>query len=239
MNLKTWRTGSGGTATPSARPPDRRDRGTRTLIELTAAVALLILSHAVPSAPPVRARLIGALGRPAFFAAYGTVSIVVLVWVIVAFRRADPGAWLYLPPGEARAVAVLAMPLAVVLVVGRLMQRPADVPAGVYRITTVPGSLGVLLWALLHLINLGSARHVVLFGGMALIALIAVFKNARLAPAAHRHVGVFPFLAGLRGRERLSLRELAPPLLLGLVLYAALLWLHPMVIGRDPLAGVW
>jgi uncharacterized membrane protein len=225
------RTSSGGTATESARPPE--------VVELALAVTLMVLSHAVPSAPPFRARLIDRLGRAGFLIAYGTLSVIVLLWVIMAFRRADPGPWLYAPPDGGRALAVLVMPLATILVIGRLLQRPGEAARGVYRITTVPGSLGVLLWALLHLINLGSARHVILFGGMALIALIALVKNARLAPPGRRHVGIVPFLAVVLGDERLVLREIAPPALVGLVAYAGLLWLHPPIIGRDPMAGIW
>lgn len=165
----------------------------------------------MPSAPPVRARLIERLGRPGFFAAYGLLSLIILVWVILAFRGADPGVWVYLPPAKARALAVVAMPLAVVLVTGRLLQRPADHPCGIYRITAVPGSLGLLLWALLHLLVLGSVRHVLLFGGMALIALIALVKNVRLAPAPVRSVGVVPFLGILRGRVRSWSGRSLPP----------------------------
>ena len=209
------------------------------VIDLALAMALLVLSHAVPSAPPVRARLIARLGRPGFFAAYGTLSLVLLIWVVLAFWRADPALWLYPPPPRARAVAVLVMPLALFLVAGRLMRPPDDRPAGVYRITSAPGSLGLLLWSLLHLINLGSLRHVLLFGGMALIALIALVKNARLAPPACRKVGILPFGAILSGRERLRAREIGGPLLVTPVLYLLLLWLHPLVLRRDPLAGLW
>jgi uncharacterized membrane protein len=209
------------------------------VVELGIAVLFMVLSHAVPSAPAVRERLIAKLGRPTFFAAYGALSLAILVWVILAFRRADPSDWVYLPPPGARAVAVLVMPFALFLVVARLMQRPTERPVGVYRITAVPGSLGVLLWSVLHLINLGSVRHILLFGGFATIASIALIKNARMAAAAHHRIGVVPFLAVLRGREQVAFREIVPSLLLGLALYALLLWLHPVVIGVDPLAGAW
>jgi len=201
------------------------------MVELAAAVLLLILSHVLPSAPPVRARLIERFGGATFFAAYGVLSLVILIWVIIAFQRADSAIWLYLPPVWGRAAALGLMPLATFLVAGRLIQRPGPVPTGVYRITAAPGSLGLLLWTLLHLLNLGSGRHVLLFGGMATIALVALVKNARTAPGERRAVGVVPFLAVVRGRERLAPRELALPLLLGLLGYGLLLWLHPRVIG--------
>lgn len=209
------------------------------MVELALAMVFLVLSHVVPSAPRVRDRLIAVLGRSGFFAAYGTLSLILLIWAIAALQAADPGAWLYVPPAQGRAVAVLVMPLAVVLVCGRLMQRPDDVPRGIYRISSAPGSFGLLLWSVLHLLNLGSVRHVLLFGGMALIALVGTVKNARAAPPARRHVGALPLLAVLRGRERMRPGELAAPLLVGLPVYALLLGLHPVLLGPDPLAGLW
>jgi uncharacterized membrane protein len=121
-------------------------------------------------------------------------------------------------------------------VTARLTTRPApDRPRGIYRATGVPGSLGVLLWALVHLLNLGEARAVVVFGGLAIMTLIALVKNLAVAGAADRNVGWPPFAAILGGREILVWREIGWwRLALGLLAYAG-----PVVIGRDPLAGVW
>jgi uncharacterized membrane protein len=108
-----------------------------------------------------------------------------------------------------------------------------------YRVTAVPGSLGVLLWAFVHLLNLGEARAVVVFAGLAVMTLIALLKNLRVAAPAYRDIGWLPFAAIARVREIFRWREIGWWRVgLALLVYASLLYLHPTVIGRDPLAGI-
>ena len=205
---------------------------------LILATLFLIASHIVPGLPPVRAYLIEALGRRAFLALYSTVSLAALALVVWSYRAADPATWLYFPPVEAKTFTVLAMPVPLFLLVGRLTTPPeAAKPAGIYRITAVPGSLAVLLWTLLHLAALGEARQVIIFAGMAAIALFALVKNWRTASPASRQAGILPFAGIVRGHQRLKWSEIGwsrPLLTIGL--WVALLLLHPIVIGPDPLA---
>lgn len=106
--------------------------------------------------------------------------------------------------------------------------------------TAVPGSLGVLLWALLHLLNLGEGRAVVVFGGLVVMTLAALIKHLALAGPGYRNVGWLPFEAIAHRRERLLWHEIGWRRLgLALAVHASLLQLHPIVIGRDPLAGIW
>jgi uncharacterized membrane protein len=208
---------------------------------LTAAMTLLIASHVVPSAPGVRDQLLARLGRPGFYGAYSLLATVSLGLVVWAFQASGPGPWLYQPVAGARIIALVVMPFALFLVVGRLSTRVAsDHAAGIYRISAVPGSLGVLLWTLVHLLNLGEARAVILFGGLALLALLSLVKHLALAGPGHRRRDWLPFAAIIGGRERLVWHEIGwwRVGLAGLI-YALLLLLHPIVIGRDPLAGLW
>lgn len=207
---------------------------------LVAATLLLVASHVVPSAPGIRARLMASAGRRGFYAGYSLLSVLALILVIWAWRAAAGGPWLYVPAHEARLLAVALMPLALFLLVGRLTTRPGgDTPHGIYRITAVPGSTALLLWALLHLPNLGEARTVVLFLGMAAIALFALIKNYRCSPPGRRRAGILPFAAILSGRERLVWSEIGWWRLgAALALYLLLILGHPHVIGVDPLAGV-
>jgi uncharacterized membrane protein len=208
---------------------------------LAAAMTLLIASHVVPSAPGVRDRLLDRLGRAGFYGAYSLLATVSLGWVVWAFQASGPGPWLYQPVAGARIIALLVMPFALFLVVGRLSTPAApDRARGIYRITAVPGSLGVLLWTLVHLLNLGEARAVVLFGGLALLALLSLLKHLALAGPDHRSSDWLPFAAIIGGRERLVWGEIGwwRVALPGLT-YVLLLLLHPIVIGPDPLAGLW
>ena len=58
---------------------------------LAAAALALVLGHVVPSAPPVRRRLIDVLGRGGFVAGYSVLSLALLAWVVVAWREAAGG----------------------------------------------------------------------------------------------------------------------------------------------------
>jgi uncharacterized membrane protein len=208
------------------------------MVCLILATLFLTASHIVPGLPQTRAYLIEALGRRVFLTLYSAVSLAALVLVVWSYRSADPGMWLYFPPLEAKTFAVLAMPIPLFLLVGRLTTpaRPEE-PFGIYRITGVPGSLSVLLWTLLHLAALGGARQVIVFAGMAAIALFALVKNWRTATSAQRQAGILPFAGILRGDQRLKWGEIGwSRLLLTLALWVALLLLHPVVIGPDPLA---
>ena len=207
---------------------------------LIAATVLVIVSHVVPSAPGLREHLIDTLGRAGFYAGYSLISLLTLGLLIWAYRAAGPQPWLYTPPPAARTVALAVMPIATFLVTARLTTRAdPDRPHGIYRVTAVPGSLGVLLWALVHVLNLGEARAVVVFVGLAAMTLIALVKHLRLAAPGYRDVGWLPFAAIVSGREVLVWREIGWwRLALALAVYASLLYLHPIVIGRDPLVGI-
>ena len=223
-----------------------------TLLYLASAV-LLFLSHAVPSWPGVRPALLGRLGRPGFIALHSLLSVVTLTLFVIAYRDADTAGHLFFPADGAAKLAVVLMPLAFILMVARVTTKfgepPAPRPAaGIYRITRFPGSVGLLLWALLHLQATGDARRVILFATMAAIALFAMVKNdwvlrrspSPQATAFRAETSAVPFAAILSGRQRLSWRaawgEIGPGRVAGgLALYAAILHAHPLVFGVDPL----
>jgi uncharacterized membrane protein len=81
------------------------------MTEFLIAIAAFLLAHAIPPAPPVKARLVDLVGRPAYLILYSLLSLVLIVWVISAAIRAP-----YLPvwhpePWQA-AVPIVLMPFA-------------------------------------------------------------------------------------------------------------------------------
>jgi len=208
------------------------------MLALTLAALFLIATHLLPTAPAVRGRLVAAFGSRGYYAGYGLLSTLALGLVLWSYRTAGSGHWLYGPFDGARLAAVAGMPVAILLVIGRLTTPARGALRGIYTITTIPGSLGTLLWALLHLLNVGEDRTVLLFGAMAAIAVLAAVKNALVAKARWPRGSALPFAAMLKGRlvadwsgigwKRLGLVAAA---------YITLLCFHPIVIGVDPLAG--
>ncbi|MEM8664305.1 MAG: NnrU family protein, partial [Pseudomonadota bacterium] len=55
-------------------------RGEGKVGELVLALTALVAGHAIPSAPVVRPALVARLGRAGFGAAYGLISLALLLW---------------------------------------------------------------------------------------------------------------------------------------------------------------
>ncbi|HYE50115.1 MAG TPA: NnrU family protein [Azospirillaceae bacterium] len=209
------------------------------MLALAAATALVVLSHLVPMWPGARDRLVAGLGRRPYLMAHSVLSLVALGLLGWAWTAAEPALSPLEPGLLPKRAAVLLMPLAFALVAGRLMaRRRAPMPAGLFTLTATPGSLGMLLWALLHVAAASDARALVVFSGFALIALFSLARNARALPPELAEVGWVPLRAVLAGRVRPDLGGLLPPLAAGTVAWVALLYAHPLLIGPDPLAYV-
>ncbi len=215
--------------------------------DLSLAALFLFASHALPSWPGVRPALIARMGRGGFVALHSLGSTLALILFVWAYREAAGGALLFTPAGWAAALVVALMPVAFLLVVARVTSKAGhpeapNPPVGIYRITRYPGSLGLLLWALLHFQATGDGRRVVLFGTMAAIALFAMAKNdwvlrrSEAGRAYRTETSVLPFAAILAGRQRLALGEIGwgRPLA-GLAAYAGMIAVHPLLFGIDPL----
>lgn len=220
-------------------------------IMLTIAALVLFASHAVPSWPGVRPALIARLGRPGFIALHSAGSLLGLGLFVHAYRAAGGGLPLFLPAGWAAPLVVALMPVAFLFIVARVTTPFGEAeaprpPHGIYRITRFPGSVGLLLWALLHLQATGDGRRVVLFATMAAIALFAIVKNdwvlrrSEAGQAYRDETSTLPFAAILQGRQRLVPAEIAAEIGAGRVLgalavYAAVILAHPWLFGVSPL----
>lgn len=200
------------------------------------ATAVVVLSHLVPMWPKARHSLVSTLGRRTYLTAHSTLSLAALAFLIWAWIATPLSPSPLAPEVAAKQAAVLLMPLAVTLVAGRLISRPGELPRGIYTVTSAPGSLGLAIWAALHLFAASDERATIVFAGFAAVALGALIKNAVTAPQAFRCVGWIPLLAVLAGRTKLDWRGLAAPLAAGIVAWVALLHFHPLLIGPDPRA---
>jgi uncharacterized membrane protein len=225
--------------------------------EFLAAIALFVVAHVVPPAPPVRKRLIAWFGRRAYMAGYSVVSLGLIVWIIAAAHRA-PYVPLWSPAPWQTLVPIVVMPFAAWLLVAGLAEAnplsvslrfagPGTAPGPAAAVTRHPVLWAFLLWAGSHLVPNGDVVSLILFGGMALLAIAGLFVvdsrarrrlgDERWAALAAK-TSVVPFAALLTARAclRLSLR-LVLSVLAALALY---LWFllqgHAWLIGVDPLA---
>lgn len=222
---------------------------------LLLAVVGFVGLHLLLSLPPIRARLVAAVGGTGFQIGYSIQSAVLLVLVALAYNDAS-----FLPLWYASWLAwvpVVVMPVALWLVVGAVSTRnpTAAAPGGaaVLRpgaelplytaITRHPMLWGFLLWALAHLAANGDLASLFLFGGIAVLAAAGMhgidakkrvdpnFDYAALAARTSR----VPFAATLAGRNRLrATRGDAIRLAVAVILYALLMHLHQWLFGVLP-----
>lgn len=214
--------------------------------EFAAALAVFLVSHAVPVRPPVRPWLIARLGRTGYFAAYSLLSIAILVWLIGAAQRAPYEA--VLPHWQIlRWAPLLAMPLACLLAAGGMAaQNPLSFGGlgrrpfnpeypGILAVSRHPLLAALALWAGSHLLANGDLAHVILFG---LFAGFAVMGMKLIDKRQQRSLGEAEWRALARNTAlfRLSALRFQPVhAAAALAAFLLLLLMHMPVIGYSPL----
>jgi len=210
-----------------------------------------LLSH------PMRAPLRRALGEKAFSGVYSLLVGAAFIWMLFAYGAAPYVAlwgkaeWMRWP------LIVLMLPASMLLIAGVTAPNPLLVggearlsglapAAGIFAVTRHPANWGFALWALGHLVMNGDLATVILTGGIAILALVGsraqeMRKAAELGDAWQRFAAAtsfVPLIAIIEGRASTSLGEIGYWRLMGgVVLWAALLYLHRSIIGVGALPG--
>lgn len=215
------------------------------LWHLVAAMAAFLATHAIPARPALRDRGIRAFGTVGYHVLYSLLSIAVVVWLAYAYAGAG---YVELWPQQPwmRWVPLVAMFFAsILLVAGLTTPNPFSIGIGgkgfvegrpgVLRLTRHPLLWALALWAGAHIVPNGDAAALILFGPMLVLALAgpALMERKRRRALGGR----FEVLARHTSKPTLwAIPEMGWKRLLGgVLLYAALLHLHPMVIGVSPL----
>lgn len=226
---------------------------------LIAASAVFLLIHLLISGTRIRDRIVGVIGEGPYMGLFSLASIAAIVWLCFAFgaARADPAnvAYWTITPAT-RDIAVTLVLLAFLLAVpGLLTNSPTrvaggsvidnpDAAKGMTRISRHPFLWGAAIWALAHLIANGRAADLVLFGSILLLSLLGTGSiDGKRQRALGERYSVFksktsniPFAAIAQGRQSLKLGEIWWRLLVGLAVWAVVLYFHPKLFGANPLA---
>ncbi len=222
------------------------------MISLLLAAIFFIALHLGVAGTSLRDRAIAVLGQRGYMAFFSIGSIVGLIWLIIAYRRAPYIATWGLAEWWKPWAILLMLPATCLVVIGLATPNPTSVaqekrlakpPQGIVRITRHPFLTGVATWALVHLIGNGDVASLVFFANWAIVALAGTVsidaKRRRAAGDAwttfERQTSIVPFAAITAGRSRLDLAEIgAWRWVLALLVYALLLGGHGPIIGLSP-----
>jgi uncharacterized membrane protein len=225
---------------------------------LVAATVLFVAGHFLLSGRAPRRAMTEFLGPQGYRIAYSVVALAAFVWMLRGYAAA-PVVTLWDPPTLLAWVPLVVMPVALLLaicgvttpsttVVGgeALLSNPGvhDVAPGIQRVTRHPFLWGTALWAVSHLAVNGTAADVILMGGVLVLSLGGmrhidlrreIALGAAWGPVALT-TSALPFAALATGRTTMDWQGIGwwrPAL--ALALYAALLFLHPMIFGVSAL----
>ena len=163
---------------------------------LVAGLVLFTAIHLIPSAPRLRAALVERLGAKPYRGAFSAVALLSLAAVVWGFSG-SPIDEVYAPPAWGHQASMILVPISLVLFAA------AKLPTRIRALVRHPMLLGLLLWALAHLLSNGEARSVVLFGGFALFAAVEIVsavargKNPPAEPAPRTVMDIAAVIGGV------------------------------------------
>ena len=214
---------------------------------LILAALLWVGLHIGIAGTPLRGLAVARLGEVGFRIAFSLGSLVAIVLLVMAWRRADSTP-LWFAGVEARWILALLMLPAFVLFMASHKRNPTAIggkglgeePRGIQRVTRHPMLLSFALWAAIHMIGNGDTAALIFFGAFLVTALAGMPSiDAKLAarhpgdwPGFAAKTSILPFAAILSGRNSLALGEIGwmPPVV-GVILWAALLHFHRSFFG--------
>lgn len=224
------------------------------MTEFLAALALFLISHAIPARPALRKRLVARYGERTYRLLYSGLSLLLLAWLISAAARAPYVPLWDVTIGQYWVPVVAMLPAFILFAGGALVPNPLSVSfrrggfdprrAGVITITRHPILWGFALWAFAHAVPNGDLFSLIMFAGFGLFALAGMAlidrrKQRELGSRwkdLARRTSVIPLTPPPGDRLPWDVRGLAIALAAGMLLYIALLHLHPGLFGPDPRA---
>ena len=225
------------------------------MLPMLLAGGLFLGTHLGISSTGLRAKLVKLLGQGGYLALYSVLALGTLAYLIWLYTELPRYDYFWLPNPTLYLIAKLIMPVAFVLFVGGFMvKNPTNVGAesilqgvtaetefarGVTRITRHPFQWSVMLWSSCHLLANGDSVSVGFFSTFLVLSVAgSMLLDRKKAASLGADWAVYqaqtsnvPFAAILRGKNRLVAKELILPVVVGGVLYAAVLWGHEWVGG--------
>jgi uncharacterized membrane protein len=226
------------------------------MVSLIGAALFFLAIHLLVSGTRLRGVLVERIGEARYRGVFSLASLIGIVWLSIVYGRAPHIAlWPTAPAARIAALVLVFFAFLFVFVglttrlptsVGQegAVDRPVD---GIVTVTRHPFLWGVALWSLAHLLAVGTAAGLILFGTMLLLALIGPLSiDAKRAHALGARWDSFaaqtsniPFAAVFAGRTKLRLGGVHWWQWFGAVAgYALILQWHAQIFGVTPWAGL-
>ena len=209
--------------------------------------------HLLIAGTSFRERAVAVLGERGYLGLFSLLSLGGIIWLSRAWSAAPPQAPWWDASGMRPLILILMFVAFQFVAIGLTTRSPtatggeavlqsAEPATGILRITRHPFLWGVAIWGLGHLLVNPDLPAFLFFGALLVLAVLGPrsidAKRARKhGEAWTRFAAVssnLPFAAIASGRNRLVVSELgAWRIALGAALYAALLWLHPLLFGAS------
>ena len=230
---------------------------------LIAAAGVFLAIHLLISGTRVRDGITSTIGEGPYMGLFALASIGVLVWMAIAYNRAQASgadSFLYMLGDGVHHLGIPVVLLAFILgVPGLLSPNPTSVRGegaaqkpetvrGVLKITRHPFLWGVAIWSAFHLAANGDEASVVLFGTFFVLAVLGTFsidakRRRKLGPAwagFAAKTSNIPFAAIVSGRTKFSFSEYFDwRFLVAIVLFVVILFAHVHLFGVSPFPGGW
>jgi uncharacterized membrane protein len=189
---------------------------------------------------PLRAPMVRAMGEKPFRGVYSLVSLITFGAMIYFYRAIGREEIMWTASDPLWIVATLLIWLGSILFVGSFTGNPALVgapgprggPTGVLKITRHPMMWGFALWAICHLIVVGTVKAVVLDGAILLLALGGSLgqdrkKAALMGERWHEWTAQTAFIPFTRGLANPGMVAIIG----GTLLFLIATWAHPVPAG--------
>ncbi len=169
--------------------------------------------HLVPSFPGLREGLVGRLGPNPYKGVYSLLSLAGLILIGWGYTRIDYRE-LWTAPEWASHLAFAVMPVVFILFVA------AELKGHIRKRIKHPMIIGVLLWALIHLLNNGDRAALYLFGSFAVYSVFSIISSTRR--------GKLPAYDAPKAKHD------AIAVIVGLAFFGVIFWAHEFLFGVAP-----
>ncbi|MEZ5448289.1 MAG: NnrU family protein [Thiolinea sp.] len=184
---------------------------------LIVGILLWSLVHLFPSLMPERRAALLAERGNLYQGGFALLIVLSLVLIVIGWRSTPPEAW-YVPPSWGRHLNMLLTLIAIILL------GASHAPTRIRQYLRHPMLSGVAVWAFGHLLANGETRSVLLFGGMLIWSLVSIYTINRRDGHWKKPAQTTSWAAEIK------------LLLISLLVYVVLIFLHPYFAGMPVVA---